>query len=66
MSVDVMLVTIAGLGVYFDDEAELENALSITDYKLILDNDVNLEGERLKLFNEKFLSRRGLIGIVHR
>ncbi|MBR1479575.1 MAG: hypothetical protein IJ599_01590 [Alphaproteobacteria bacterium] len=61
-----MLVIIAGLGGYFDDEAELENALSITDYKLILDNDVNLECERLKLFNEKFLSRRGLIGIVHR
>ena len=59
MSVDVMLVTIAGLGVYFDDEAELENALSITDYKLVLDNDVNLGGERLKLFNEKFLSRLG-------
>ena len=61
-----MLVIIAGMGGYFDDEAELENALSITDYRLVLDNDVNLEGERLKLFNEKFLSRLGLIGIVHR
>ena len=54
-----MLVTIAGLGGYFDDEGELENALSITDYRLVLDNDVNLEGEKLEFFNGKFLSRRG-------